>query len=104
MQQSHKNGAGSIRSCIFSSSLKLAMCCFLKRFEEVARCVPGLISLLSDGLVLFCYSLTLYFSAYFLCSNYRKMILMSTQQFRTADIQIFVTFLSRYALIIARDG
>ena len=101
MQQSHKNGAGSIRSCIFSSSLKLAMCCF---FEEVARCVPGLISLLSDGLVLCCYSLTLYLSAYFVCSICRKMIVLSTQEFRTADIQIFVTFLSRYALIIARDG
>ena len=85
----------------FSSSLKLAMCCFLKRLLE--WCVPGLISLLSDELVLCCYSLTLYLSAYFLCSVCRKMILLSTQQFRIVDIQSFVTFLFRYALIIARD-
>ena len=74
----------------FSSSLKLAMCCFLKRLLE--WCVPGLISLLSDELVLCCYSLTLYLSAYFLCSVCRKMILLSTQRFRIVDIQSFVTF------------
>ena len=88
----------------FSLRHKTCSVVLLKRLQEF--CVPGLISTLSDLTVYVWSGVVVFFIFYvfnplLIC---RKMILLSTQQFKMVVVQSFVTFFTHHTLIIAGNG